>query len=99
MDSYHMPLGMGFNPTFADLLWALSSCFAWLYLFAGLMNLYLYKKKIPINVMKGVMGINLIIFGISFGIMAALTFLPPIVCTGLVFVSCVGAYFTANSKV
>ena len=54
------------------------------------------RKNIPIDVMKGVMGINAIIFGICFTIMAFLTFLPPIVLTGLIFLCSLLAYFTSG---
>lgn len=98
MKHYHIDAGMGFNPTFQHLFTALSSCFTLVYFLGGLLNLYLYKKKIPMDVMKGVMGINLVIFGVSFVLMSFFTFLPPIVCTGLVFASCLGAWFTAKEK-
>ena len=36
MDTYHIPTGMGFNPTFGNLFWALSSCFTLLHFFCRL---------------------------------------------------------------
>lgn len=98
VDGYHMNAGMGFTPTYGNLFFALSSCFTLLCFLSAGINLYLWKKKVPLAVMKGVMGINAIIFAVCFGIMAAFTFLPPIVCTGLILVSCCAAYFTAKEK-
>ncbi len=98
MDNYHMSAGMGFSPTFANLFLALSACFALLCLFAGAINIYLWKKKMPLNIMKGVMGINVIFFGVCFVLMFLFTFFPPILCTGLIFISSVAAYFTAKER-
>ena len=98
MDTYHMSDGFGFSPTFASLFVAVSACFTLLCLFAGAMNIYLWKKKIPLNIMKGVMGINVIFFGVCFVLMFVFTFFPPILCTGLIFISTVAAYFTAEER-
>ena len=43
--------------------------------------------------MKGVVGIHVLVFGICFAVMAVFTFLPPIVLTGLIFLSLLLAYF------
>ena len=48
--------------------------------------------------MNGVMGINVVIFGICFGLMAAFTFLPPVVFTGLIFIGSIGAFLTSKTK-
>ena len=92
MATYKMEDGMGFAPTFGDLFTALSSCFTFLCLFAGLTNGYLLWKQTEPDVMKGILAINVAIFGLVFLVMAVLTFLPPIVCTGLIFINLLAAY-------
>ena len=85
MGTYHRDLGAGFSPSMNDLMTALSACFAFMYLFGGLINLYLIRKKVDAGIMKGVLGINLLVFGPCFVVMLFFTFLPPIVLTAAVF--------------
>lgn len=68
-----------------ELLTALSSCFSFVYLFGGLINLWLLRKTQDETVLGGVLVINLVVFGPLFAIMAIYTFPPPILFTGLVF--------------
>ena len=96
MNSYHMEMGAGFHPTMMSLFLALSSCYTMLCFLAAWLNIYLKKKNVSIYVMKGVMGINAIIFGICFFVMLFLTFLPPIVLTGMIFVCALLAYLLAD---
>jgi len=96
MNTYKMNMGAGFHPTMMTLFLALSSCYTLICFFGGWINIYLKRKNTPIDVMKGVMGINAMIFGICFIIMAFLTFLPPTVLTGLIFLSSLVAYFTSG---
>jgi hypothetical protein len=86
MTNYKMDPGAGFHPSLANLWVALSSCFSLLYLFGGTLLIYLCKRNLDSDTMKGVLNIALIFFGIGFAMMAYFTFLPPIICTGLVFV-------------
>lgn len=92
MTSYKIDAGAGFHPTYSGLFTALSSCFTFLCLFAALINGLLIRKQIMPDVMRSVIGINLLIFGALFAVMAYFTFLPPIICTGLIFVSLATAY-------
>ncbi len=85
MNTYKMDLGAGFSRSMSDLFTALSSCFSLVYLLAALLNWYLMRRKVSADIMKGVIIINVVIFGISFAIMAYFTFLPPIILTGLSF--------------
>jgi ABC-type siderophore export system fused ATPase/permease subunit len=78
--SYQKNLGAGFLRTYSDLLTAMSSCFAFLCLL------------VEPAVMKGVIAINVGIFGAAFVVMAVFTFLPPIILTGLIFVNLLAAY-------
>lgn len=93
LTTYRRDLGGGFAPTFYELFTALSACFALLYLFGGLLLFYLVKRNTDTGTLKGVLNISLLIYGICFAVMAVLTFPPPIVLTGLVFVSLVVSRF------
>lgn len=84
MNTYRNDFGAGFHPTTGNLVTALSSCFSFLCLLGGLMNAYLLKKKVGAGLMRGVVLINLLVFGICFVVMAIFTFLPPIILTGLI---------------
>jgi hypothetical protein len=82
---YIMDMGAGYHRTLYDLFLSLSSCFTLLFLFGGLLNWYLLKKKIANDVMAGIVMIQVVIFGVCFGVMLVFAFLPPIVLCGLVF--------------
>lgn len=92
LTTYRRDMGGGFAPTTADLMLALSSCFSFVCLLGGLTLGYLLWKQTEPNVMKGIIGINLIVFGAIFAVMAVFTFLPPIILTGLIFVNLLAAY-------
>jgi hypothetical protein len=92
MATYKMDAGSGFNPTMRDLFNALSSCFTLVYFLGALTNWYLLHKKVDPRILKGISGIQAIIFGGAFLIMLVLTFLPPIVLTGLSFLFITLAY-------
>ncbi len=92
MTTHRFDMGGGFHPTAANLMTALSSCFSFVCLLGGLTLGYLLWKQTEPNVMKGIIGINLIVFGAIFAVMAVFTFLPPIILTGLIFVNLLAAY-------
>ena len=92
MNTYQMDLGAGYHRTMTEVVNALSACFSLLYLFGALINWYLLRQQVSANVMKGVLGINLAIFGFTFALMVVLTFLPPIIMTGLTFVALFAAW-------
>lgn len=92
LTTYQINAGAGFHPTFSNLFTALSSCFTFLCLFAALSNGYLLWKHTEPSVMKGIIGINVVVFGAVFAIMAYFTFLPPIIFTGLVFINLLAAF-------
>ena len=84
MTTYKYDLGAGFHPTMGNLFTALSSCFSLLCLLGGLTNAYLLKKKVDAGILKGIVLINLFVFGICFVMVLVFTFLLPIVLTGLI---------------
>lgn len=92
LTTYKMDAGAGFTPTYYNLMTALSSCFTFLCLFAALVNGYLLIKHTEPSVMRGIIAINVGIFGFLFVVMAYFTFLPPIAFTGLIFVNLLAAF-------
>ena len=85
MNTYSMDMGVGFSPTFADLFLSMSISFALLFLFGGIINLSLINLKADNRILKTVIGASVIIFGIIFIANILLTFIMPVVFTGLVF--------------
>lgn len=86
MNTYKFDLGLGFHRTMEEMTFALSACFSLLCLLGGSIIWYLLRKKLDHEIMKGIITINLIVFGICFCLMAIFTFLPPIILTGLTFI-------------
>ena len=85
MDTYRFDFGAGFQRTMGDLLLALSACFSLLCLLGGLLNWYLVHKKAEPGIVQGVININLVVFGILFGLTVVFAFLLPIILAGLIF--------------
>ena len=94
MDTYKMDLGGGFTPTMNDIYLSLSACMPLLLILGGWINLYILKRKAEENILKGIVAINVIVFGVCFIVMAVFTFLPPIICTGLIFIFLLASLLT-----
>lgn len=94
MQSYQSDMGAGFAPSTQDILTAFSACFLLLYLLGALINWQLLRVKADLITWKGIIHINLFVYGICFGVMACFTFLPPVILTGLVFLCLLIARFT-----
>ncbi len=92
LNTYELDAGGGFHPTFGNLFLALSSCFSLLCLLGGLTNGWLLLKHAEPNLMRGIIGLNMLVFGICFAMMVFFTFLPPIICTGLIFINLLAAF-------
>lgn len=97
MTDHKMDMGAGIFHSMMDLFLALSSCFTFLYLLGGINNFYLLKKLEP-SAMKGYLLINIVVFGVCFAIMLFMTFMPPIILTGIVSVLLTASYFTIPAK-
>ena len=95
---YKSDFGGGFQRTMRDLITALSACFSLVCLLGGLTLGYLAHKQADVGLLKGVIGIHLLVFGICFGVMAVFTFLPPIILTGLIFFSLLTTYFLIPAR-
>jgi hypothetical protein len=85
MDTYRLDFGAGFHRTMGELVFALSACFCLVCLLGSLLNWYLLRKKVGPEIMQGVITINLVVFGILFGLTVAFAFLMPIILSGLIF--------------
>lgn len=98
MDNYKFDMGAGYARSMDDLMTSFSICFTLLLFFAGSLNWFLLKKQAGTPIMRGVIRINLVVFSICFVTMALLTFLPPIICTGLIAFSLLMALITISNK-
>jgi hypothetical protein len=98
MQTYRLDMGDGFHPTMANLMTALSACFTFVCVLGGWINAYLIRRRVATDVLKGVVGIHVLVFGAVFAVMLALTFSPPIVLTGLIVVFLLLAYFTIPAE-
>jgi hypothetical protein len=85
--NYKSDFGAGFHRSMKEIFIALSACFSMLCLLGGLTLLYLLRKQAEVGIMKGVVCIHVVVFGICFAVMVVFTFLPPIILTGLIFIS------------
>lgn len=98
MANYKFDLGIGFHRSMDDLMTSFSIAFTLLLFFSAVLNLFLLKSKLPSGVMKGVILINFFIYLICFIAMEMLTFLPPIICTGLIVFALLLSYLLLPKK-
>ena len=94
MHNYKMEMGTGFSPTMQDLFTSMSAAFALLLFFGGITNWFLLARKAELSILRGMTSIQFFVFGVCFAVVATLTFLPPIICTGLIFISLFAARIT-----
>jgi hypothetical protein len=97
--NYHPDAGMGFHPSMSELFTGLSACFTLICLFAALLNWFFKRQGLTVVQWRGFLLIQTAIFAILFAVMLVFTFLLPIVCTGLAFIFCLGAYATAKQNI
>ena len=98
MDTYKFDFGAGFHRTMGELTLALSACFTLVCLLAGLLNWYLLRKKVDPQIMKGVITINLVVFGILFVLVTRFAFLMPVIFIGLIILFLVLSRFTIRKN-
>jgi hypothetical protein len=84
MMNYKQDMGFGFHKSMWSLFTTLSSCFTFVCLLGGLTIAYLLKKHAPASILKGVVGIHLLIFTACLVMIVIFAFLPPIVLAGLI---------------
>lgn len=92
LHNYYHDMGAGFHRSFFDLFTALSACYPMLCVLGGLTLGYLLWKNVSPELMKGILLINVFIFGICLIVMVVFTFLPPIIMTALIFGNLLLAY-------
>lgn len=85
--TYQIESGAGFKPTFYDLFTGISIGFSLLFIVGGLTLLLLLNKETKDDVLSGIITIYLLVYGGCFAACLYFTFLPPIICTGLIFLS------------
>jgi hypothetical protein len=90
--TYQQDFGAGFQRSMKEII-TLSACFSLVCLLGGLTLALLARKRADAGILKGVVGIHVLVFGICFAVMALFTFLPPIVLTGLILLSLLISYF------
>ena len=93
---YKIDMGGGIKKSFGQLFIGVSTCFTFIYIFGAVLNWYFLKSGISPDVWKGLILIELILYGIVFLMQVKFTFLPPIIVTGLVFLFLAGTYFLYN---
>jgi hypothetical protein len=98
MDTYKKDMGAGISRTFADVFLSLSVCFTLICLLGGLINWYMKKTQISSDLWKGLLLIETIIFGVLFLVVLKFTFLPPMICIGLIFIFSIGSYLSIKAK-
>jgi hypothetical protein len=89
---YRPEMGAGFHPSFWNLFTALSACYPLLCVLGGMTLGYLLIKQADVDLMRGVILINVVIFAICLVVMAVFTFPLPIVMTALIFLNLLAAY-------
>lgn len=94
--NYKQDLGAGFSRSTFDLFTGLSACFALICLLGGWINVYFLRKKLESSLFKGLLFIEMVVFGVVFLVMIFYTFLPPIVLTGLIFGGCVMSWYYSS---
>ncbi|PWT79802.1 MAG: hypothetical protein C5B44_06325 [Acidobacteria bacterium] len=93
MANYRMDMGAGIYRSMGQLFTALSACFPLLCLLGALNNIYVLRKRLDAQLIKGLVSIQLVVFGICFGVVAVFAFLLPIILTGLIFITLAITYF------
>ena len=94
MSGYKMNLGGGIRRSFRSIFTGVSVCFTLIFILGALLNWYFIRSGINPELWKGILQIQLIVFGAVFLFQARFTFWPPIIVSGLVFLFLAGSYLT-----
>ena len=92
MTNYKLDFGLGFKRSMNELTTALSACFSLVCLLGGLTLGFLLRQQAEPRIIKGVACIHVVVFAICFAVMVVFTFLPPIILSGLIFLSLLLGY-------
>lgn len=99
MDTYKFDFGAGFHRTMGEMVFTLSTCYCLVCLLGGLVNWYLLRKKAGSEIIRGVININLLVFGILLGLTIAFTFLLPITLSALIFLFLIFSRLTVTKAI
>lgn len=94
MSGYKMNLGGGIRRSFRSIFTGVSVCFTLIFILGALLNWFFIRSGINPELWEGVLLIQLVVFGAVFLFQARLTFWPPIIVSGLVFLFLAGSYLT-----
>jgi hypothetical protein len=98
MENYTFDMGAGFIRSMGDIMLSFSITFALLLFFSGVLNFYVLKNISDIKVHKGIIAVNIGTYIICFVTMVVLTFLPPVICTGLILLFLTISYMVAGTS-
>ncbi len=99
MINYQFDFGAGFKHSMMDIFTSFSICFNLLLLYSASLHIHLIRSNTSPDVLKGVLLISIITYSLCFLTMMFLTFLPPVICTGLILISLIMAYTTLNREI
>ena len=92
--TYKMDMGNGIFRTYSEIVISLSINLTLLCLFSALLNIFLVRSAAQPKLFRGILLLQVIIFGILLIFFLRYAFLPPILCVALVLLGCVGSYFS-----
>lgn len=98
MYNHKMDMGAGFHRSMGQIFTSVSLCFTLIFLLGALINFYLIRVQAPPGLIKGIVGIQSLIFAAVFLGAVFLAFLPPAVFTGLVFLFLTVSYFRIKTQ-
>ncbi len=87
---YRMDMGAGYMRSMHELFMSLSISYSLFFLFCGLLNWLLMRYKAGAGMLRGIVNLQLVVFGACAVVMLIFAFLPPIVLSVLVFVCLAG---------
>lgn len=99
LTSYKQEMGLGISRSTFDVYTGLSTCFCFLCILGGWINLYFLKNNLHALLWKGLLRIQSIVFGAVLVSMVVFTFLPYMVIMGLIVVAAGTAYYTSDMAI
>ena len=94
MTNYKMNMGGGIRRNFKSIFTGVSICFTLIFILGAALNWYFIRSGISPELWNGILLIQLIVYGAVFLFQVRLTFWPPIIVTGLVFLFLAGSYLS-----
>lgn len=98
MYNHKMDFGAGFHRSMGQIFTSVSLCFTMIFLLGAMINLYLVRQHAPGALVKGIVGIQAIVFAVVFLGAVFFAFLPPALFTGMVFLLLTVSYFRIEDR-